>query len=241
MMLSVLALSMASSAMAATKVATRTSTTQCDASKVGFGTSSAMSSVLNGCSDMGYLDCTAKTFIFNTTDGLLSCANKKGASFNVTGECQDFTSMTNVTMTCKDIDGTQAASVAMWDGNACNGTSMPLGVFTIGTCTWVTSSNYVKMWTNSTGSFVASYSAAGCGSADQTNIVKLASTAATSGCAVGVLGAGQQSVKWALLETPTSAPTVAGNNTNTSAPKSSGAIVAASLASVVVAAASMML
>jgi hypothetical protein len=237
MMLTVLALSAASSAMAATKVATRMSYSQCTPEQAGFGSTKTMSSVLNGCSELGYLDCTAGTFISNSTDGLMSCANKVGDKYNVSAACQG---AYNMSLTCADIDGTKAATVTMWSGNSCNGTATPLGVITATTCTFLTMDVYVKMWTNTTGQFVATYGAAGCGSADQTNIVKLASTG-TSGCSTGVLGVGQESVKWALLENPTSAPTVAGNGTNTSAPVSSGAIVAASLASAVVAAATLML
>jgi hypothetical protein len=236
MMLTLLALSTASSAMAATKVAVRTMAGMCDAAGVAYGTSTPMSGVLNGCSDLGYLDCTAKTFLSNATDGLLSCANKLGDKYNVTGLCQT----NNVTLTCQDIDGSKAASISVYTGNNCNGTAAPLGVFTLSTCTWIATDAYVKFWMNDTGSFVAQYSAKGCGSADQTGIVKFTGSGLT-GCAVGSLAAGQQSVKWTLLEAATSAPTVAGNGTNTSAPKSSGAIVAASLASAVVAAAALML
>jgi hypothetical protein len=237
MMLTLLALTSISSSLAVTKVATRKLWSQCTSTSGGtqFGSSQVAPSIKNGCSDLGTLDCAAGKFWSNSTDGLAACQNKLGQLMNTTGTCQ----AGNYTLTCEDIDGTTAASVTMYTGNDCNGTAQPFGVISAGVCTILTSSNYVKMWTNTTGPFVAVYSAAGCASADQTNIVKLAVTG-SSGCAVGVLTSGYQSVKWAMLEvaTPTSAPT---NNTNTTAPKSSGSFVAASLASAVLAAASLML
>jgi len=239
MMYTVLALSAISSTFAATKVITRTHWSQCTVDGAQFGSSAPMSAVKDGCSNMGLGSCTDKVFWANTTDGLLGCQNKLGDRLNITGTCQTG----NTTLACADIDGTKAAEITMWDGSNCNGTAMPLGIFTAGTCTYLTSSSYVKLWQNDTGLFAATYSAAGCVAATQTHIVALAATTATSGCAKGALADGEATVKWALLETPvaTSAPTASSNSTNTTAPASSSTMAIASLASVVVAAASLMM
>jgi len=226
--------------MAASKVATRKSWSMCDStSQVAYGTSSNLPAVKEGCSSLGKLECASSSFWSNSTAGLQGCpAPFAGYKLNVTGKCQPY-DLTNYTLTCEDIDGTQAADVTLYAGNNCNSTATPLGVFSAGTCYYVTDATWGKMWMNTTGSYVATYSAAGCASQSQSYIVKLAATG-TSGCAVGGLSASSQSVKWALLEAPTSAPTAATNGTNTTAPASSSTVVVASLASVVVAAASMM-
>jgi len=238
MMLTVLALSAISSSMAATKVAQRKLWSQCTPEGAQFGSALTMSSVKNGCSALGFLDCTAGWFSQNSTDGAMACATKAGSKMNTTGTCQ--VAVGNYTLSCVDIDGTQAAEVAMYTGNNCNGTASPFGVLTIGTCTFLTSGVWVKMWTNTTGQFVGKYAAAGCGSDSADTVVKVASTG-VAGCTAASLTAGYLSVGWALLEAPTSAPTVAGNKTNTTAPGSSSTVVMASLASAVVAAATLML
>jgi hypothetical protein len=235
----ILALSAVSQAFAATTVATRKSYSQCDAAGVAFGTATVMSSVKNGCSALGYLDCTAKTFTANTTEGATSCPTKRGTVYNTTGTCQAVGN-TNTTLTCVDVDGTQYAEVGMWTGNACNGTQSPFGVIGMAVCTYLTPGVFVKMWTNSTGSFVGKYATTGCGSDSLDTVVQVTMTG-TSGCTAASLQSGYSSVSWALLEAPTSAPTVAGNKTNTTAPGSSSTVVVASLASAVLAAASLML
>jgi hypothetical protein len=237
MMITLLAVaSLTSSALAATKVVTRTAYTQCDG-QTAFGSASVMSSVKNGCSSMGYADCTTSKFYQNSTDGLAGCPDKVGDAFNITGKCQ----AGNITLACADIDGSTAAEVTLYEGNNCNGTALPIGVITKDVCTLLVSGTWIKMWQNTTGSFVGTYTAAACPSSAQERIVML-SVSGTSGCVTGVLANGFNTVKWGLLELPaTGAPTASGNGTNTTAPSSSSTMVAASLASVVVAAASLML
>jgi hypothetical protein len=235
MMLTVLALSALTSTLASTKVVTRSMWTQCSGA-TQFGSSTVMTSVKNGCSAMGYADCANSVFYNNQTDGALSCATKTGDRYNITDTCQSG----NVTLKCADIDGTQAADIVLYAGNACNGSSLGLGVVQKDTCAYISENKYVKMWMNATGSFVGVYSAAGCVASSQIYISSFTVSGLT-GCAAGVLASGYQTVKWTILEAATSAPTVAGNGTNTTAPGSSGSIMVASLASVVVAAASLML
>jgi hypothetical protein len=235
MMLTVLALSAISSTMASTKVVTRTMYSVCASGDAPAGTATVTTAVKNGCSTMGYADCANSYFLANSTDGLNQCADKVGTRYNITGVCQ----ASNLTLACADIDGSKAAEVTAYAGATCNGTATPFGVVTASVCTFLTTGTYIKMWTNTTGSFVATYTAAGCDSSTQNYIVFLSATG-TSGCVAGSIGATFNSVKWGLLELPTSAPTST-NGTNTTAPKSSGNLVAASLASAVVAAATLML
>jgi len=232
-----LALSSIGAAMASTKVVTRTKRSVCTTAG-GSGTSTVMTAIKTGCSDFGFVDCTAGTYTDNSTDGSMSCPFKTGTTYLTNGTC--YYGM-NTTYACADIDGTKAADVTLYEGNNCNGSSLALGIFTKDVCTWVSSNNYGKFYSNATGSYVATYSAAECASGAQTGIVALAVTGLT-GCATGSLVSGYQTAKWQVLETPaptsaTSAPTA----NNTTPTKSSGSMAAASLASAVIAAASLML
>jgi len=238
MLLSVLALSSLSSAMAATQVVTRTFWPDF-CTGTGSGTQVPMTSIRAGCSDMGYADCTTNKFYMNfTAKAVDNCAYKYGDVYNISSSCQ----AGNITMKCESVDGTTSAEVTLYPGDACNGTGLGLGIFKADTCTYQSGGVYGKSFTNATGSYVASYSAAGCASSTQTNLLSLGVVSTTEGCVKGSLAAGYKSAFWKTLEVaaPTSAP-ASGNNTNTTAPKSSGVIVTASLASAVVAAAALML
>jgi len=234
---SLLALATISSASALT-VISRTSYSGCTGTSP-TGTGQAMTGVLTGCSDAGYADCSKGYFVENSTDGALQCPNKIGTTYNITGICN---AGSNIVFSCGTLDATKvAATVTLHSGVSCNGTSLPLGVVTEGVCAMVTASNWIKMWANSTGSFVATFSAAGCDSATQDNAVQL-SASGLSGCVAQNLAGSYASAYYSVVQTlaPTAAP--GGNNTNTtSAPASSGSVVIASLASAVVAAASLML
>jgi len=234
---SLFALATISSASALT-VITRSYHSDCVTGSAPIGAGVVMSSILPGCSDAGYADCTAGTFAENSTDGLLSCPNKKGSTYNITGIC----TLNGYAFTCGVADASPAASVTLFSGLQCNGSALALGVIDLGVCSLVTPGIYVKMWTNTTGSFVATYTAAGCPSSSEDNHIAVTSFSSSGGCVAASLGTSYNSVKYTVLQTlaPTAAP--ASNNTNTtSAPVSSGSFVVASLASAVVAAASLML